>query len=60
MITYTDCLLLLSELKQAGIDTADITKKAISSTTVNIDVLKFINDNRQFEVQQFYEKLRHS
>lgn len=60
MITRRDCLLLLSELSARGVDTTEMTKLAVKSTDVNIDVIKFINTNRQFEANAFYEKVRKS
>lgn len=60
MITRRDCLLLLSELAAKGIDTKDIMRVALKSSDVNINVVKFINDNRQFDANAFYEKIRKS
>ena len=60
MITRRDCLLLLSELAAKGIDTSNILPLAISSNSVNIEVVKFINTHRRFEANSFYEKLRRS
>ena len=60
MITRRDCLLLLSELAAKGIDTKSMTQVALRSPDVNIDVIKFINDNRQFDANAFYEKVRKS
>ena len=59
-ITRQDCLVLLADLKEKGIDTKDILKKVVLSNDVSIDVVDFINQNRPFEVSQFYEKLRKS
>jgi hypothetical protein len=60
MITRRDCLLLLAELQQKGIDTKDITQKALKNLNIDIDVIRFINNHRQFEANAFYEKLRKS
>ena len=60
MITRRDCLLLLAELQQKGIDTLAMSQKAMRSTSIDLDVIKFINDNRRFEANSFYEKLRKS
>lgn len=60
MITKQDCLLLLSELRSKGIDTTEQIRECVSSPTVNLDVLKFINDNRPLDIIEFYEKLRKS
>ena len=60
MITRRDCLLLLSELSAKGIETDSMVKLALKSDFANIDVIKFINDHRQFDANAFYEKLRKS
>lgn len=58
MITKNDCLLLLAELKDRNIDTKPYVIKTLNSTSVDIDVLKFINKNRPLELGLFYEYLR--
>lgn len=58
MITKNDCLLLLADIENNGIDTRDITKKLLSSNSIPLDVLEFINNNRQLEILNFYFKLR--
>ena len=60
MITRRDCLLLLAELQHKGIDTASMTQKALKNTSIDIEVIKFINEHRRFEANEFYEKLRKS
>ena len=60
MITRRDCLLLLSELSARGVDTTAMTRLALKSPDVNIDVIKFINSNRQIDANAFYEKVRKS
>lgn len=60
MISRRDCILLLAELQQHGIDTTAIMKKALKSTSIDLDVIKFINSHRRFEANAFYEKLRKS
>lgn len=60
MITKQDCLLLLAELKSRGIDTTEQTKKVVSEPGINLEVLKFINDNRSLDIIKFYEKIRKS
>ena len=60
MITRRDCLLLLAELQQKGIDTLAMSQRAMRSSDIDIDVIKFINDHRRFEANIFYEKLRKS
>ena len=60
MITRRDCLLLLSELSARGINTDEMMKLALRSTDININVIKFINSNRQLDANAFYEKIRKS
>lgn len=60
MITKNDCLVLLKELKDSGIDTTFMTKKAIMNVDVDFEVVSFINAHRPFDVSKFYEKLRKS
>lgn len=54
----TDCILLLTELQDKGIDIKDNMNKLIQSPSLPLDVLKFINDNKQLDVCKFYEKTR--
>lgn len=60
MINRRDCLLLLAELQQKGIDTLAMSQRAMKSSSIDIEVIKFINDHRRFEANLFYEKLRKS
>ena len=57
-ITKTDCLILLKDLQSKGIDTKDYSVKVIKSANPPMEVIKFINDNRPFEVGKFYERIR--
>lgn len=60
MISKNDCFLLLSKLKDEGIDTKSAILKLTQSNEVPIDIIKFINDNRQLDLTNFYLKLRKS
>ena len=60
MITRNDCYLLLAEINEKGIDTSAQIKSRMSSTSIPLDVIKFINDNRQLDLTSFYEKIRKS
>lgn len=60
MITKRDCILLLSELAERGIDTSLMMNKALRAPEIDLDVVKFINEHRQFDANAFYEKLRKS
>ena len=58
MITKTDCILLLADMKNKGIDTTSALNEVVSSNSISLSVLKFINDNRGLELSAFYENLR--
>jgi hypothetical protein len=60
MITKNDCYLLLADLQSKGIDTSEQINKLVNSQQLPIDVIKFINDNRQLDLAVFYEKIRKS
>ena len=58
MITKNDLLLLLTELQETGTDVNPYFAKTLNSQNVSLEVLKFINEQRQFDVAAFYELLR--
>lgn len=58
MISKNDCLLLLAELEAQGIDTKEKSVQLFRTKEIPLDVLKFINSNRQLDVTAFYEHLR--
>lgn len=58
MVTKNDCLLLLAELQDKGINTKPYVMKTITNNQVDLDVLHFINKNRPLELTQFYDFLR--
>jgi len=60
MITKNDALILLTDLKEHGVDVTVQFKELIKSTQPSLEVIKFINDHRELEVTKFYEKLRKS
>lgn len=60
MITKNDCYLLLADIKENGIDTNQVMKRLVSMSSPDIEVIKFINDNRELDLTRFYEKLRYS
>lgn len=60
MITKNDCLLLLTDIASRGTDTTAVMKKLMQSQDVDLEVLRFINENRPLEVAQFYEQLRYN
>jgi hypothetical protein len=58
VITRNDCLILLKNLQEQGLDTSKQVIELVSSRDVPISVIKFINDNRQLDLTNFYERLR--
>lgn len=52
--------MLLSELAEKGIDTASMMTRALRAPEIDLTVVKFINEHRQFDANAFYEKLRKS
>lgn len=58
MVTRRDCFLLLNELTENGIDTKKALAELSSAKDVPINVVQFINQNRQLDLSNFYEGLR--
>lgn len=52
--------MLLSELAERGIDTTSMMNRALKAPEIDLTVVKFINEHRQFDANAFYEKLRKS
>ena len=46
MIEKNDCLLLLAELGNQGINTREQVIKTLKSSDIDLSVIKFINDHR--------------
>lgn len=64
MITKNDCLMLLIDLKELypeKVEEIDANiKKLLVSSTPSVDIIKYINDNKELSLRSFYEKLRKS
>jgi hypothetical protein len=61
MITKNDCLSILVKLEDSGISEASsYVKKMFLAKEPPVEVLKFIAQNRGFEISHFYEVLRKS
>lgn len=58
MLTKDDLILVLADMESTGIKTTKEINKVLMSASIPLDVLKFINDNRQFDVAAFYEMIR--
>ena len=46
MITKTDCILLLTEQQENGVDVSDMLNTLVKQSEPSVEVIKFINDNR--------------
>lgn len=60
MITKQDCYLLLVDLSDRGVDTSNMIRSLSKQANPSVDVIKFINDNRELELSKFYSKLKKS
>lgn len=58
MITKNDCLLLLSDIEESGVDTKEMTLKVLNTNSIPLDVLEFIHKNKNLEILNFYFKIR--
>lgn len=60
MISKSDLVLILTELSENGVDTSKQISKVLTSREIPLDVIKFINDQRELEVNKFYTHIRKS
>jgi hypothetical protein len=58
MLTKNDLVLILTEMEEQGVVVTNQLRKVVTAIDIPIDVLKFVNDNRQMDVASFYERLR--
>jgi len=58
MLTKEDLLLLLDEIEQRGVDIKNYPYKLMMGDRIPSEILKFVNDNRPLEINNFYEMLR--
>ena len=58
MLTKNDLLLLLTDMEDHGVDVGSNITKLVKTDGISHDVLKFINNNRQLDVANFYDMLR--
>ena len=58
MIQRQDLILLLTEMQDRGENVSSQINKVLSSQSIPLDVLKYINDNRQLDVTEFYKHIR--
>ncbi len=60
MITKNDLVLILSDMEDNGYNTQDYIKKVITAKDVPFDVIKYINETREMDVNKFYSHIRKS
>ena len=60
MITKSDVTILLNDLQERGVDINGYLKELYSTSSIPSNVIKFLNENRSFDIANFYEKLRHN
>lgn len=61
MISKSDLILILTEMEESlNLDTSEMIAKTLVAKTLPLDVLKYINDARELEVNKFYTHLRKS
>lgn len=60
MITKNDCIILLNDLENEGIDCSKYMLGVVRENAPTMEAIKFINDNRHLELTEFYEKVRKS
>lgn len=60
IISKQECLNLLFDLKESGVDCTTQIKQLINSTEPSIEIIQFLTNHQAFDLRKFYEKLRKS
>lgn len=60
MISKNDCILLITELSENGVDTTEAMKRALYEKSPSLETVQFINAHRQMDLTRFYQKVRKS
>lgn len=58
MLTKTDLVLILTDIESNGVNVTNQIAKLMKSDSISLDVLKFINSQRQLDVADFYNMIR--
>lgn len=58
MLQKNDLVLLLSEMQEEGYNVEKEITELISSSSIPLNILKLVNDNRPLAVTSFYERVR--
>ena len=59
-LNKNDLLLLLTEMQEKGMDVKPQINTLVHSSTLPIEVLKFINKQKPLEIVNFYEHMRYN
>lgn len=59
-IERKDCLILLNEMEEKGFNTSYAKKLLLTESPPIVDIIRYINKNRQLDISKFYEKIRKS
>ena len=60
MISKSDCILLLGELKKNGVNIEKELLEVVKEPSPSLDIIKFINNQRELDLTKFYNKIRKS
>lgn len=60
MISKNDLVLILTDMSKSGFDTKNQITKVLTTKNIPIDVIKFINENREMDLSKFYTHIRKS
>ena len=60
MINRNDLILILTELQENGVDVDEQMSRVFQSSTFPFEVVKFINQHRQLDIDKFYTHIRKS
>ena len=60
MVSRNDLILILTELQEEGIDTTEQMRKVFTSSEFPVDVIRFINENSEMDINKFYTHIRKS
>ena len=60
MIKKTDLVMLLTDLQDRGENVSKELTSLYKTTSIPLDIIKFVNNKRPLDVAQFYEKLRYN
>ena len=52
--------MLLTEQQENGVDVSSMLNTLVKQSEPSVEIIKFINDNRQLDLSRFYDKIRKS